>query len=865
MLAKNMKRKLLSLLTTAAMVTTLFAGMTIGASATNGTWAGSGTSADPYQIADLADLNAIASGVTSSNDYAGTYFILTNNIDTTTGTWNGIGISNISSASTNSPYENSSAIPFSGILDGSGYTITVNRSVSTSGQGGVINYLGPAGTLKNLNVTGSVTATGSVDAIGGVVGYNSGVIDHVTSSVVVSAESAFNVGGIVGFNNGYYNTSGTALVSGTDTINGYILNSANIGNVTGYRKVGGISGENSGTINSCSNIATVVGKLNAKNGVGGIAGSNGNKDTAYESGKIWNCYNTGSIICSSTGGVTTNSSYLGSWVGGICGFQNSLSNCVNCYNRGNLTGYNYRDHIAGKNEGIVSNCYGYSGATGAQLYDGATIVSDTNSTDFVNHLNKGAAGFWKQGTTTAELNKVARTDSDNPATNTITFTMYSAPFQTTYAVGETFDMAGTVIRAYNTNGTFTEVTGFSASNTSALTASDTSVTISGSYGDQTYSFNIPITVRTPSIYYLDTSNGDDYNNSGTAYNDAFKTLDVALAAATGAGDIIQVMNTVTIGGSVDITKHNNVVFKRYSGFTGTMFDIVPNASNYVRLTTMRIDGSGVGTIFNVTSGTLNLRGGIILKNCVTGVNVGTNGTLEVNKALISASTNSIVNAGTLTINDYGGTTIIGTISNSGTATMNGGKISGFTSTGNGGGLNLSGGTFTMSGGTISGNTAVNGGGIYIGAGTFTMSGGTIGGTATGAGNNAAYGGGVYVASSGTFTMTGGTITGDAATTAGSGVYVSAGATFNYAGRGIASGQVVYLSNTNGNSDAYITLTAVPSTAMTIQCANPADDIKIAQANSSTDADAAVGYMQYATNTYDFYTDVANILLYATGV
>ena len=56
----KMKRKIMALAMTAAMITTLFAGLTISASATDGTWSGSGTSSDPYQIADYDDLYAIA-------------------------------------------------------------------------------------------------------------------------------------------------------------------------------------------------------------------------------------------------------------------------------------------------------------------------------------------------------------------------------------------------------------------------------------------------------------------------------------------------------------------------------------------------------------------------------------------------------------------------------------------------------------------------------------------------------------------------------------------------------------------------------------------------------------------------------------
>jgi hypothetical protein len=87
--------------------------------------------------------------------------------------------------------------------------------------------------------------------------------------------------------------------------------------------------------------------------------------------------------------------------------------------------------------------------------------------------------------------------------------------------------------------------------------------------------------------------------------------------------------------------------------------------------------------------------------------------------------------------------------------MNGGEISGNTSSSSGGGVYVSSGTFfTMNGGEISGNTASYGGGVYVSSGTFTMNGGEI------SGNTASYGGGggVYV-SGGTFRIVTGTIYG----------------------------------------------------------------------------------------------------------
>jgi hypothetical protein len=102
-------------------------------------------------------------------------------------------------------------------------------------------------------------------------------------------------------------------------------------------------------------------------------------------------------------------------------------------------------------------------------------------------------------------------------------------------------------------------------------------------------------------------------------------------------------------------------------------------------------------------------------------------------------------------------------------------ISGNEATGSGGGVYVYAGTFTMNGGIISGNTTTNifGGGVFVGGGTFTMS-----GSAAISGNTAT---GVAVFNNGTFTMEGGIISGNTAAQSGGGVYVYSGGTFTKTG------------------------------------------------------------------------------------
>lgn len=221
---------------------------------------------------------------------------------------------------------------FEGVLNGQGYEISGLYVKTGTGYAGLFGIVG--GTVENLALRGAVTSTAAnADYVGGVTGMlaEGGIISGVTVNVTVTASSCYNVGGIAGF-------VGTPLSasSASDTV---VTKCANYGSVTGYSKVGGIAGENAGTISLCWNSGTIDG-VNSKVGAGGIAGRNGNNNTALESGTIINCYNTGAVGNSSI-----------KWVGGITGFNNALSTVRNCYDIGAVQGYGQYNPIVGQNEG----------------------------------------------------------------------------------------------------------------------------------------------------------------------------------------------------------------------------------------------------------------------------------------------------------------------------------------------------------------------------------------------------------------------------------------------------------------------------------------------------------------------------------
>jgi hypothetical protein len=103
-----------------------------------------GTEADPYLITSTADWNTLSANVDNGNTYSGVYFSQTKNISVTT---------TLGPSTTNNSYK-----PFGGIYDGNGMTldVTLNGSGECTAPFGCIQ----GATIKNLNITGSISTTG---------------------------------------------------------------------------------------------------------------------------------------------------------------------------------------------------------------------------------------------------------------------------------------------------------------------------------------------------------------------------------------------------------------------------------------------------------------------------------------------------------------------------------------------------------------------------------------------------------------------------------------------------------------------------------------------------------------------------------
>ena len=140
----------------------------------------------------------------------------------------------------------------------------------------------------------------------------------------------------------YFNGDSTCIgLFGSSESDGNIKN---VGVVDSYFKgndsVGGVCGNNAGTITNCYNAGNLT-AIESSATIGGICGYN-------NGGTIANCYNTGTVTA--TGSVAS--------VGGVCGC--SIAPISNCYNIGTVTATSSSADISGicgYYFGPIKNCY----------------------------------------------------------------------------------------------------------------------------------------------------------------------------------------------------------------------------------------------------------------------------------------------------------------------------------------------------------------------------------------------------------------------------------------------------------------------------------------------------------------------------
>jgi hypothetical protein len=319
-----------------AMLMTIFCIVSINAQ-TSVTPAGTGDSANPYQIDSLPNLYWLS----TDTSVWSAYFVQNADIDASpTSSWDSdSGFIPVGYYLMSTDYK-----IFTGRYNGRGHTISglhINRP--SSDNIGLFGYFG--GQIDSLVISDCFIS--GKQCSGGLVGYNYyGKISNCHLSGNVSDSSY--VGGIAGFSD-----------------SGIISNCSSEGNISGYSNVGGLIGCTiSGKIYNCYSTGSVSGTQNSIGGLIGIIESNDVSPT-----EVINCYVKGNV----SGGKK--------YIGGLIG-QNILSMIINCNSSCNiLKGKHYVAGLSGYSKrSTISNCYATGNINADSMYIGGLVgYNDTGS------------------------------------------------------------------------------------------------------------------------------------------------------------------------------------------------------------------------------------------------------------------------------------------------------------------------------------------------------------------------------------------------------------------------------------------------------------------------------------------------------
>ena len=286
---------------------------------------GTGTEADPYQIAAAEDYQTVYDLVAAGYAFKDQYLAQTKDVTLAEG-WKPIG--------------SDSSNRFSGHLDGQDHTLTVP-------EGGLplLGYVKDA-YVENLNIYGpQIEGYGLVNNLEGVgLSGNAITIEGVTLKSGTKTLKSGLIGTYI-TTNAFAGCSGGFLVTIRDCV-------AERGVVIGYdgsqSKIGSFAGRFNGTIEGCKSYATVYGV----DSVGGIVGNQDNSMTTF---KVTDCEFHGTVEASGqeAGGII-GSGYIGGWA------DNAMRpNIYNCTVTGSVSGSNKVGGIQG-GDSIVIQTYSNS-------------------------------------------------------------------------------------------------------------------------------------------------------------------------------------------------------------------------------------------------------------------------------------------------------------------------------------------------------------------------------------------------------------------------------------------------------------------------------------------------------------------------
>ena len=323
-------------------------GVTAATESAASVWSGEGTEADPYLINNAEELAFLSEAVNSGNAFAGTYFLMTADID--------LGVAPYNAGWT--PIGNGYSNSFRGIFDGGSHVIQSLTVISANDYVGLFGYVGDGGVVNGLGIDENSMISSTGNYVGGVAGYiDNGTVANCYNMGSVSG--ADYVGGVAGEN--YFGT---------------VANCFNTGSVISTNYAGGVVEINYyGTVTSCYNIGSVSGTVM----VGGVVGEN------YYS-EVTSCYNAGSV------------SGTGNYVGGVIGYS-LYSTVASCYNIGSVSGMYDAGSVAGRSSrSTIEMCF-FNNETGPDngIGTGLTTYQMTRDDVLTGAMDGLGSAFEKRG------------------------------------------------------------------------------------------------------------------------------------------------------------------------------------------------------------------------------------------------------------------------------------------------------------------------------------------------------------------------------------------------------------------------------------------------------------------------------------
>lgn len=230
------------------------------------------------------------------------------------------------------------------------------------------------GTIDNTTANGFVSGDGDNSYVGGLVGQNDGIIKNAVANGIVSSDGdETDVGGLVGFND----------------ITGSVTYANATGNVFGRRAVGGLVGQNEGTIRDAVATGQVSGNSNSIY-IGGLVGVNhfsGSVISTTATGRVTGNNEVGGLIGLNSGTINHTSAmgdvFGNNAVGGLVGENNGI--ILYAYSTGLVSGSDDVGGFIGTNSGgSIQNVYAIGGATGENNVGGLIgLITHTSEIAYI--------------------------------------------------------------------------------------------------------------------------------------------------------------------------------------------------------------------------------------------------------------------------------------------------------------------------------------------------------------------------------------------------------------------------------------------------------------------------------------------------